>query len=128
MSTPLSRRRLAENEAYFRQKNRAIEQEFDKLRDMAAEDGQAALLQDDDMQLHFFCECSDEKCRSRILLKRSQYDKIHKANDEFVIIDGHEVTEVEKVIKKTANYCIVKKNIDPPASPAKLNPTSLNNT
>lgn len=127
MSKSRSLRRLVENEVYFRQMNRNIEKQFSHLKKLASEHGQSDMIDDDDMMLQFFCECSDEACRSRISLRRSQYDKIHKADDTFVIVRGHEVPEVERVLRKTADYYVVVKKIEPPKASSGLNSTPVAN-
>jgi hypothetical protein len=127
MDKPISPRRLAENEAFFRQKNQDIEKNFDLIKELAKAENQTHIVNDDDLVLRFFCECSDENCRERIPLHRSRYDGIHKANDLFVVVSGHEYTPIEKIVEKTDEYCVVRKKIQPPVRAAKLNPTPINN-
>lgn len=108
---------------YFRQQNREIEQKFRDIKALAKADGQAGLIDDEDMLLQFFCECSDANCRKRIPLKRSQYDAVHKADDTFVILCGHEVPGLEQVIEQNGHYCVVRKKVQLPARSGTLNPT-----
>lgn len=128
MSNTLSPRRLAENEVFFRQKNRAVEHGLETTKRLATEAHESMFIGDEDMQLHFYCECSDENCQERIPLKRSQYDAIHKANDRFVIVCGHEVPGIEKIVEKTDDYCVVQKTIEPPKRVSGLKPTPISNT
>lgn len=121
-----SDRRMAENEVIFRQKNEKVQQEFEELGKFAKEDGEDFLVPDD-TPLYFYCECSDEKCRERMPIKPSTYRDIHKERDQFVLVNGHENEDIEQVILREKDYCIVKKFIIPPASSDKLNPTDVNN-
>lgn len=127
MGNPISPRRLVENEVFFRQKNRSIEEQFKKVKKFAIDRGQFELVNDDDIELQFFCECSDENCKLRITLQRSEYDNIHKANDMFVVISGHELPGIERIIEKADGYSIVQKKLDPPQSVSGLNPTPIAN-
>ncbi|PLS81783.1 hypothetical protein CYG49_01415 [Candidatus Saccharibacteria bacterium] len=128
MQQPFSARRLAENEVYFRERNRAIEEQYKQIKEIAKEDGQESLIHDDDLVLQFFCECSDEDCRKRIPLRRSQYDQLHKNNNVFVVVCGHEIPEYEFVIERGEDYCIIRKKNEPPLSASKLNPSPVSNT
>jgi hypothetical protein len=128
MEKPLSPRRLAENEVFFRQQNRAIERGFAKLNKLAKEENHVELINDDDMLLQFYCECSNEICRQRISLRRSQYDQVHKADDKFVVICGHEIPDVEQIIMKTDDYCVIQKKMEPPKSSRRLNPSPISST
>lgn len=126
MTESISERRLAENEVVFRRYNERVLEGFNKLREIAEEDGLDYVL-DDDAPLQFYCECSDENCRNRVTLKPSRYDEIHQHRNRFVIITGHEVEKIEKIIKKEAEFCIVEKFTLPPESVRGLQVTDANN-
>lgn len=128
MSQSLSERRMAENEMVFREYNERIKKGFDELKSIAKEEGQEKYMGGDDTPLLFFCECSDESCRKRVELKPSRYDKIHKHRNYFVVVRGHDVKSIERVIEENAEYCIVEKLIDLPDSAETLNKTDLGNT
>lgn len=127
MSTPASERRMVENEVVFRQYNERALDGFNKLKEIAEEDGQDYVVEDD-AQLLFNCECSDEDCRQRVTLKPSRYNEIHQHRDRFVIVRGHEVKEIEKVIEKEAEFSIVEKFMTPPQSARGLHKTNIKNT
>lgn len=99
----LSERRLAENEVIFREANRDI-QKFVK----GEENGGRTLI-------NFYCECSRPKCRERITLTVDTYDELHKNKRQFISIPGHEVPEVERVIRKEDGFSVIEKFADPPA-------------
>jgi len=127
MTEKQSHRRLAENEVFFRQKNRSIETQFASINKLAKDSNQSDFIDSDDMILSFYCECSDETCELRVPLRRNDYDKIHSNNDTFIVVPGHEVTEIESIVTKTDVYYEVRKNFQPPTSSSTLNATSLNN-
>ena len=128
MNQPLSERRMAENEMVFREYNERIKKGFDELKSIAKDERQKEYMGDDDTSLMFYCECSDESCRKRVELKPSRYDKIHKHRNYFVIVRGHEVKSIERVIEDNAAFCIVEKFIALPDSTKSLNKTKLDNT
>lgn len=119
---------MVENETVFREYNESIEKGFDEIERIAKEEGQEDILGNRDMPLYFYCECSDENCDTRLLLKPSQYSKIHKRRDRFVIVAGHETKTIEKIIEKRANYYIVEKFAIPPKSKHGLNKTDIDNS
>jgi hypothetical protein len=128
MSETLSERRMAENDVVFRQLNEKIQAGFDEIKRLAKEDGQETMFEHDDTPLNFYCECSDENCRKRVLLKPSLYSKIHQHKNRFVLICGHETKSIEKIISKEPSFCIVEKFINLPESADNLNKTPVNNT
>ncbi len=130
METP-SKRRLAENEVLFRQLNEQIQQGFDETNRLAKEDNQPEYKIShgpDDRPLHFFCECSDENCRQRVLVNHHEYNKIHKRRDHFVIIPGHEHETIEHVVRREKEFYVIEKLSPPPKKAKKLNPTAIDNT
>lgn len=94
-------KRLIENEVIFREVNSNIS-EFIK------ENG------NDNQPTPYYCECSKPNCVERIDLTPREYSETHKNNKQFVILNGHEFPEVEKVVKKTDKYQVVEKHFEPP--------------
>lgn len=119
--------RMAENEVVFRQYNEKIQKGFAELKVLAQEEGHHSLVDDDDMPLHFYCECSDEDCTKRVILKPSLYSKIHKSRNSFVLIPGHETKSIERTVTEKSGYNVVEKFISPPQKVTQLNPTPLRN-
>lgn len=130
MSDDFSPRRLAENEVVFRQRNEKITKDLEALQKTAEAEGHDAIAQnaknDSEVPLHFYCECSDEKCRQRIILKPKEYRELHANSSQFIIVPGHRVPEVERVVATTDQYHVIEKYMTPPESAEQLNPTPLN--
>ncbi|MGH2860066.1 MAG: hypothetical protein ACRDLT_01020 [Solirubrobacteraceae bacterium] len=90
-----SERRLARNEALFRETNEAIER------------GQ---WPDDPAKLvRFRCECARLDCGEAVELTLAEYEQIRSSPRRFVIIPGHETPEIEIVISRAPDYLIVEK-------------------
>jgi hypothetical protein len=90
-----SERRLARNEALFRETNEAIER------------GQ---WRDDPGKLvRFRCECSRLDCGEGIELTLAQYEQVRRFPRRFVVVSGHELPEVETVVSRENGHLIVEK-------------------
>lgn len=118
-------RRQIENEMIFRRANEKIGTALDELDTMQIQDGNPQLIRNEDTLLHFKCECSDEDCDARILMKLSKYQKIHLNRGSFIIKLKHQVKAIEKVILTEPNYCIVEKNNYTTEPGKELNDTSI---
>lgn len=118
---------MIENEAVFRQQNERVRQNFEEIMQLAQESSQEYLVPVDDTALHFYCECSDGNCRKRILLKPSEYQKIHENRRRFVVLPGHETGEVERIVRFGKKYHVVEKVKRPPEKHLSLKPTPIDN-
>jgi hypothetical protein len=125
MTHGTSKRRLAENQAIFRESNERIQSGFDAINKTARQEGERPHTFDEDTVLHFYCECSDEKCQRRIQLSLKDYNRIHAQRDTFTVVCGHAVPEVERVVDTLPDYCIIEKYEHPPKPGGELNPTNL---
>ena len=94
-----SARKARETEEIFRDANRSI-------RDVAAELGV-------DGPVPFLCECADPSCRALIRLKWSEFAGLLERPNRFALLPGHQIAEVEEVVRQAAGYIVVEK-----ASPA----------
>ena len=128
MNITIAERRQIENEMIFRRANEKVGDDLDEIDAMHIEDDNPHLIRSDDLKLQFKCECSDEKCHERILVKLSEYQKIHENRDTFIVKLAHQVDPIEKVIREEPGYNVVKKNNSTPEPGSKLNDTDINNS
>lgn len=98
---PAEPRRLRLNEQLMEQLNQRMKS---RLTEMREEDGE-----DLDAPFDFFCECSDLDCRLRITIPPRRYEAIHRDPEQFVLLPGHEVPAVERVVEQEHGYLIVRK-------------------
>lgn len=98
-----SPRRLRENEDLMESLNRRIDERTAQIRE---EDGL-----DTDAPVGFFCECSDLDCRQRIAIEPDDYRAIHRDTEQFVLVPGHEIPEIERVVDQQDGYLIVRKTV-----------------
>lgn len=127
MALTSTERRMVENEVYFRTCNNRILESIDEVNKIAKAHGEEPLTFDRDSELHFLCECSDEKCTERLRLSLNEYEECHAEKDLFIVKHDHETVSVETVISKTSEYSVVKKKKLPPKNATRLHPTHLNN-
>jgi hypothetical protein len=131
MGETTSERRLAENEAIFRQINEQVQTGYDETNRLAQEDGQPEFMvsvASGSTPLQFYCECADEKCTQRFAISPQEYQDVHKNRKWFTVVPGHEVPSVETVVARKPTYTVVEKNAQPPEEPQVMHPTSVDNT
>jgi hypothetical protein len=94
---------------------------------MHIKDKNPHLVWNDNQEIYFQCECSDENCDLRIPIRLSVYRKIHENRNAFIIKHKHQVKKIEKVILTEKNYSVVEKNNSTPEPGDTLNVTSIKN-
>jgi hypothetical protein len=94
-------RRMRENEELMEELNRRMERMLEEIREDEDTDADAPIA--------FLCECSHLDCRERVHLEPSLFDRIHKDPDVFVLVPGHEVPDVERVVDQVSDFLIVRK-------------------
>jgi hypothetical protein len=88
-------RRLASNEGVFREVNEGIER------------GQWP--GEEDRAVRFRCECARLGCNLLVELTLSAYEQVRSHPRRFVMIDGHQVPELETVVQREPGYVVVEK-------------------
>ena len=83
-------RRIAENEAYWRQVNELSPPEPGILNLM-------------------FCECGRLDCRERVAMTVAEYEAVRSRATTFAISPGHAIPDVESVIETTERFQVVEK-------------------
>ena len=86
-------RRIAENEAYWRQVNELS----------PPEPGMLNLM---------FCECGRLDCRERVAMTVAEYEAVRSSATTFVISPGHAIPDVESVVETTERFQVVEKEGD----------------
>jgi hypothetical protein len=88
-------RRLAQNEALFREVNERVETLADRL--------------GPDVPYEFLCECANADCTFRISLPLSVYESIRADPQQFVVLPLHYTPEVEDLVIEEDTYWVVRK-------------------
>src|SRR5262245_41665275 len=90
-------RRVRRNEALFREVNREI---------VVLERGLARI---GDEKLHIVCECADLDCNQRLAVPLGVYEDVRADQSLFLIVPGHDLPSVEKVVDEGTGYAVVRK-------------------
>lgn len=63
------------------------------------------------------CECSDPACAESLEITPREYEAVRTDPARFVVLDGHQMPEVERVVADTGRYLVVEKtdSADPPS-------------
>ena len=88
--------RLARNELLFRDLNEQVE-------------FVATPVDADGSTFEFFCECSNLDCTLRLPLSLAEYENVRSDPTLFVVAPGHELPEIEEVLRRTDTYQAVRK-------------------
>jgi len=88
-------RRLAQNEALFREVNERVETLADRLGPNVA--------------YEFLCECANADCTFRIALTLETYEAVRADGTQFVVLPDHYTPEVEDLMIQEDTYWVVKK-------------------
>lgn len=98
MSSPhddLPQIRLARNQVLFRAINERVE----------------AVTRSFGVQntISLVCECSHTDCATQIELRRDEYERIREHGARFLVVSGHELLEVERVVEEKGGWLVVEK-------------------
>jgi len=66
--------------------------------------------------LEILCECGDEACAKLIPMRTHDYEQILASPSTFVVCEGHEELDVERVTARMLDYAVVEKlgTVPPP--------------
>ena len=85
----------ARNEEVFRDVNDRIDAGADRL--------QVAT------PLPFHCECSNASCVEKITVAPEEYKRVVDERFHFMVIPGHENSEVERIVSEHSDFLVVEK-------------------
>jgi hypothetical protein len=89
--------RLARNEDHFREINESLREKH--VHATVVRSG----------PLPFVCECASPSCTEAVELTLDDYRRVRRNPRQFVIVPGHEVSDVEVVVEETPRYMVVEK-------------------
>jgi hypothetical protein len=88
--------RIARNEALFRSVN-------ERVRELVTTAGPVA---------SFVCECGSADCAATVELTVAEYEHVRADPTHFLVVSGHEIPEVERVVERHGHYDVVRKNAE----------------
>ncbi|HVU77352.1 MAG TPA: hypothetical protein VHC67_07205 [Gaiellaceae bacterium] len=95
-------RRIGRNEAVFREVNEQIE----GLNTRLAAVGERVL--------HVVCECGNLECVDQLTLPVAIYEEVRADPATFLVKPGHEIPDVETVVRREREYFVVRKEAGGP--------------
>jgi hypothetical protein len=96
MTSDWRQKRIADNEASFRDINERLEEGLRQVRHTPE------LLQ-------FICECGDRGCESSVRLTFDEYEALRRDSRRFAVVPGHVFLETERVVASNDRYEVVEK-------------------
>ena len=93
--------RVARNHALFRDVNERIYSLTEEFGSHPADDG---------LSLAFVCECGNVNCTSQVLIESDDYSRIRSNPAQYLVLAGHELPDVERVIEANSHYVVVERN------------------
>jgi hypothetical protein len=93
--------RVARNHALFRDVNERI---YSLTEEFGSHPG------DDGLSLSLVCECGNVTCASQVLVETDDYSRIRTNPAHFVVLAGHELPEVERVVEIRDSYVVVERS------------------
>jgi hypothetical protein len=87
--------RIAHNETLFREVNERIEAGL-----WPTERGEPAA---------FRCECGSLRCNALVELTLPEYERVRAGATHFVLVPGHEIPAIERVVRRDPSYVVVEK-------------------
>ena len=87
--------RMAENEALFRIANERMA-EWEEYRASTALET-------------YFCECAAPECHEHVDLRKADYYSIRSDSRWFLVLSGHELLDVERVVERNESWTMVEK-------------------
>jgi hypothetical protein len=93
---PISEKRLALNEALFRETNERAEE-------------RVRMFVGDEELFGIICECASLDCNERITLSKDEYAVVRSDPAQFAVKPGHTISDVEEVVARNERFEIVRK-------------------
>lgn len=87
--------RLGRNEVLFRAVNERVEE---------LQRGQGL-----EGHFDFLCECGDKDCIEHVSMTLVEYEGIRSDSTQFVVLPGHEVLDIERIVQKGDRFSVVRK-------------------
>ncbi len=92
-------KRLAQNEALFREVN-------ERISDLADQGGGGQRVHE------YMCECANSDCTFLVPLTRAEYEAVRRDPKQFAVLPDHFTPEVEAVVAENERYWVVTKTGD----------------
>ena len=55
------------------------------------------------------CECADTNCAERFDVAMAEYEAVRSEPDQFLVVPGHTVPEIERAVRSGERYAVIEK-------------------
>jgi hypothetical protein len=87
-------RRLAQNEAVFREAS-------ERIRRVGGD------------RAEFICECADKRCTAQVALSLDEYEAVRRDPKQFVVLPGHQIPDIEEIVREEQPKVALRRNTKP---------------
>jgi hypothetical protein len=105
---PQREERLARNEDHFRDINESLREKH--VHATVVRSG----------PLPFVCECASVECTEAVELELEDYRRVRRNPRWFVVVPGHEMLEIERIVQSGEGFTIVEKTNEAGVAAEKL--------
>ena len=91
-------KRLARNEALYREVNERVAEVADRFLEVESQ-----------TPVSFICECGAVTCTEPIVTTLAEYEAIRSEPTRFAVVPGHELPEIETIVERRSGYFVVEK-------------------
>jgi hypothetical protein len=91
--------RIAANESLYRMVNEKLEDLNRTMTSVAGDDSMVVV-----------CECGEASCAEQIEISVEDYESVRADSTLFVVVPGHEIADVETVVRQEAGFTVVSKD------------------
>ena len=97
-----TRVRAGKNQSLFREVNERIEQ-------LAR--GNPSIFEElhSSRTIDLACECMDETCTQGVTMTIGEYEQVRAESNSFFVLPGHDVSDVEAIVREETAYVVVRK-------------------
>ena len=103
----LAERHLMDHGAISRRANELVQTELRELEISEAAEGFISSTPNEGMTLFFACECADETCHERVPIRFSEYNKLHRDRNQFIVLPEHRELEQRHITPGKMKYSII---------------------
>jgi hypothetical protein len=88
--------RIAENEMRFREINERLQRDLTDVLDPGE-------------PMDLVCECGFDSSRESVSMAVAEYEAVRSDGRRFLLVPGHEINDVERVVEERPGYRVVEK-------------------
>jgi hypothetical protein len=97
-----TRVRAGKNQSLFREVN-------ERIQELSARNPSVFEELHSSRTILFACECMDETCTEQVTMTIGEYELVRADSNSFFVLAGHDVPDVEEIVREEPAYVVVSK-------------------